>query len=155
MRELDLHGLTVDEAIKTFVDHFNRHVRSSSEPLRIIHGWGSSGEGGRIRREFRQFLAEATDSLDWQPGEDFEGNLGVTIVYPRKVLHTRENQLAEALANFCTTPRTESKITGEFRTHDAREIKQAIRTLIRQGRIKEIMKGARTAYLRCSKDPQT
>ena len=88
MRELDLHGLTVDEAIKTFVDHFNRHVRSSREPLRIIHGWGSSGEGGRIRREFRQFLAEATDSLDWQPGEDFEGNLGVTIVYPRKVLHS-------------------------------------------------------------------
>ncbi len=155
MRELDLHGLTVDEAIKTFIDHFNRHVRSSREPLRIIHGWGSSGEGGKIRREFRQFLAEATDSLDWQPGEDFEGNLGVTIVYPRKVLHARENQLAEALANFCSTPRTESKITGEFRRHDAREIKQAIRTLIRQGRIKEIMKGAHTAYLRCSKDPQT
>src|SRR5215469_9307585 len=114
MRELDLHGLTIDEAIRVFIERYNRHVQGSREPLRIIHGWGSSGEGGKIRRKIREFLTEATSNLDWKPGEDVEGNLGVTIVYPRKVLAVRENQLAEAIANFCSTPRTESKIAGEF-----------------------------------------
>jgi Smr domain-containing protein len=147
MRELDLHGLTIDEAIRVFIERYNRHVQSNREPLRIIHGWGSSGEGGKIRRKIREFLAEATDKLDWKPGEDVEGNLGVTIVYPRKVLPARENQLTEAIASFCSTPRTESKIAGEFRTHNAREIKQAIRTLIRQGRLQEIVKGSHAVYL--------
>jgi hypothetical protein len=148
MRELDLHGLTIDEAIRVFIERYNRHVQSNREPLRIIHGWGSSGEGGKIRRKIREFLAEATDKLDWKPGEDVEGNLGVTIVYPRKVLPARENQLTEAIASFCSTPRTESKIAGEFRTHNAREIKQAIRTLVRQGRLQEIVKGNHVTYLR-------
>jgi hypothetical protein len=148
MRELDLHGLTIDEAIRVFIERYNRHVQGGREPLRIIHGWGSSGEGGKIRRKIREFLTQATDNLDWEPGEDVEGNLGVTIVYPRKILATRENLLAEGIATFCSTPRTESKIAGEFRTHNAREIKQAIRTLVRQGRLQEIVKESHVTYLR-------
>jgi hypothetical protein len=149
MRELDLHGLTIDEAIRVFVERYNRHVQGNREPLRIIHGWGSSGEGGKIRRKIREFLTESADNLDWKPGEDVEGNLGVTIVYPRKVLATRENQLAEAIVDFCSTPRTESKIAGEFRKYNAREIKQAVRALVRQGRLQEIAKGNHVTYLSC------
>jgi hypothetical protein len=148
MRELDLHGLTIDEAIRVFVGHYNRHLQGSREPLRIIHGWGSSGEGGKIRRKIREFLTEATDKLDWKPGEDVEGNLGVTIVYPRRTLPTPEEHLADALLDFCSSPRTESKIAGEFRNHNAREIKQAIRALVRQGRLQEIVKGGHATYLR-------
>jgi hypothetical protein len=149
MRELDLHGLAVEEAMKTFVECYNRHVRSRSrEPLRIIHGWGSSGEGGRIRRKIRDLLGSATDSLDWKPGEDVEGNPGVTVVYPRQILHAREDQLAAAILEFCSTPRTESKIAGEFRNHGPREVKTAIRALVRQGRVKEIFKGKRATYIR-------
>ena len=151
MRELDLHGLTIDEAIRVFVERYNRHVQGNREPLRIIHGWGSSGEGGKIRRKIREFLTEVTDNLDWKPGEDVEGNLGVTIVYPRKVLPARESQMAEAIERFCSTPRTESKIAGEFRTYNPREIKQAMRTLVRQGRLQEIVKGSHVTYLRCSR----
>jgi len=149
MRELDLHGLTIDEAIRVFVERYNRHVQRNREPLRIIHGWGSSGEGGKIRRKIREFLTEATDNLDWKPGEDFEGNLGVTIVYPHKALPPPETLLAEALLDFCTSPRTESKIAGRFRNHNAREIKQAIRALVRQGRLEEAPKAGHATYLQC------
>jgi len=148
MRELDLHGLTIDEAIRVFIERYNRHVQGSREPLRIIHGWGSSGEGGKIRRKIREFLTQATDNLDWEPGENVENNLGVSIVYPRRALPARETHLAEALLDFCSTPRTESKIAGEFRNHNAREIKQAIRALVRQGQLQEIVKGGHATYLR-------
>ena len=149
MRELDLHGLTVDEAMRAFVERYNQHLGSHSrEPLRIIHGWGSSGEGGKIRRKIRDFLGASTSSLDWKPGEDVEGNMGVTIVYPRQILHAREDQLSAAILAFCSTPRTESKIAGEFRKYAPREIKTAIRALVRKDRLKEILKGTTTAYIR-------
>src|SRR6266478_7178002 len=119
MAELDLHGHTVDEALRIFVDVYNRHVRSrSKESLRVIHGYGSATEGlegGKIRRKIRTFLEGAADSLDWKPGEDLEGNPGVTIVFPRKILATSQNQLTANILAFCSIPRTESKIAGEFR----------------------------------------
>src|SRR5947209_20578164 len=108
MHELDLHGLTVDEALKVFVEFYNRHVRKSSrEPLRIIHGYGSTEKGGKIRQKIRIFLDRGGDSLNWKTGEEVEGNPGVTIVYPRKILHAREDQLAGDILEFCSIPRSE------------------------------------------------
>jgi hypothetical protein len=149
MRELDLHGLSVDDALKTFVNFYNHGIKNSPrEPIRVVHGYGSSGEGGRIRLKFREFLAGAASSLDWKPGEETEGNLGVTIVYPRKILLERDEHLAAEILEFCSTPRTESKIAGEFRKYDAREIKQAIRALLRRTRLKEVVKNGRSVYVR-------
>jgi hypothetical protein len=149
MHELDLHQHTVDEALRVFVDFYNRHVQSGAEEsLRIIHGYGSSGEGGKIRKKLRAFLAGSADSLDWRPGEDLEGNPGVTIVFPRKRLPTLENRLAADILAFCSIPRTESKIAGEFRRHGSREIKEAIRVLVRQGQMKAILKGGRESYVK-------
>ena len=151
MAEVDLHGHTVDEALRIFIDVYNRHVRSrSKESLRVIHGYGSTTEGldgGRIRRKIRTFLEGAADSLDWKPGEDLEGNPGVTIVFPRKILATFQNQLAADILAFCSIPRTESKIAGEFRKNSALEIKEAIRTLVRQGQLKIAAKGDRETYV--------
>ena len=148
MRELDLHGHTVDEALRLFLDVYNRHVRSGSEDsIHVIHGYGSSGEGGKIRRKLRMFLEQAGSSLEWRPGEDLEGNPGVTIVFPRKLLPAPENQLAADILAFCSIPRTESKIAGEFRKHPLRDIKQAIRALVRQGRLKALLKGGSETYV--------
>ncbi len=147
--ELDVHGLTIDEAFNVFTEFYNRHVRSSSrEPLRVIHGWGASGEGGKIRLKLRQFLAEAVPDLNWKAGEDVEGNLGVTFVYPRKAIQVREDRLASAILEFCSTPRTESKIAGQFRKYTPREVKKTIRSLVRQERMKEIHKGDHPAYVK-------
>ena len=149
MLELDVHGLTVNEALKVFVDFYNRQVRSSSRvSLRIIHGWGSSGEGGKIRTKLRQLLTEAQPNLEWKAGEDLEGNPGVTIVYPHKLIQPRENELEAEILKFCSVPRTESKIAGQFRKYEPREIKQAIRALLRRGQIKEIPRVNHTAYVR-------
>jgi len=117
MAEVDLHGYTVDEALRIFIDVYNRHVRRrSEESLRVIHGYGSATEGldgGKIRLKIRTFLEGVGDSLDWKPGEDLEGNAGVTIVFPRKILPTSQNQLAADILAFCSIPRTESKIAGK------------------------------------------
>ena len=149
MIELDVHGLTVNEALKAFVEFYNRQAkRSAREPIRVVHGWGSSGQGGKIRLKLRELLAEAAPNLEWKPGEDVEGNLGVTIVYPRRVIQPRESQLAAAILEFCSTPRTESKIAGEFREYQSRDIKETIRSLLRRGQMKQVVKGAHTAYIR-------
>jgi hypothetical protein len=149
MRELDLHDHKVDEALRVFAEFYNSRVRGSSrEPLRIIHGYGSTEKGGKIRKKLRIFLETGSGSLEWKTGEDVEGNPGVTIVYPRSVLHAREDQLAAGILEFCSTPRTESKIGGEFRKHTPREIKDAIRALVRQGQLKETLKGGRGTYVR-------
>jgi hypothetical protein len=149
MRELDLHGLSIDDALTTFEDFYNGRIKDDSkEAIRVIHGYGASGEGGRIRTKLRELLKSAPKSLDWEAGEDAEGNIGVTIVYPRKTLAAREEQLTAAILAFCSIPRSESKIAGEFRKHDAREIKQTIRALLRQLRLEEIIKNGRTAYVR-------
>jgi hypothetical protein len=148
VRELDLHGLSVDAALKTLVELYNYIQSNPQEPIRIVHGYGSSGEGGKIRVKLREFLASASSSLDWKPGEDVEGNLGVTIVYPRKTLLARGEQLASAILGYCSVPRSESKIAGEFRAYDAREVKQALRGLLRQGTLKGIIKSGHTVYIR-------
>src|SRR5437870_13768889 len=151
MAEVDLHGHTVDEALRIFIEVYNRHVRSrSKESLRVIHGYGSATEGldgERQRRNIRTYLEGAADSLDWKPGEDLDGNPAVTIVFPRKILATFQNQLAADNLAFCSIPRTESKIAGEFRKNSALEIKEAIRTLVRQGQLKIAAKGDRETYV--------
>ena len=101
MAEVDLHGHTVDEALRIFIDVSNRH----------------------------------------------QGNPGVTIVFPRKILPTPQNQLAADILAFCSIPRTKSKIAGEFRKNSALEIKEAIRTLVRQGQLKIAAKGDRETYV--------
>src|SRR5213080_2399013 len=151
MAEVDLHGHTVDEALRIFIDVYNRHVRSrSKESLRVIHGYGSATQGldgGKIRRKIRAFLEGAADSLYWKPGEDLEGSPGVTVVFPRKIVPTTQNQLAADIPAFCSIPRPESKIAGEFRKNTALEIKEAIRTLVRQGQLKIAAKGDRETYV--------
>lgn len=59
LREVNLEaGLPyVDQAIKrlTFEIHHSRKLGCTA--LKIIHGYGSSGTGGRIRTESRKYLA--------------------------------------------------------------------------------------------------
>ena len=155
MCELDLHGYTTDEALRIFVDVYNRRMQSGScTALRLIHGYGSSGEGGKIRRSIRAFLQGAAESLGWVSGEELEGNPGITVVHPKKLLPSIGNQLAAAILVFCSIPRTESKIAGEFRKYGQREIKQAIRSLVRQAQMKEILKGGRETYVNAASEPK-
>jgi hypothetical protein len=65
-----------------------------------------------------------------------------------KAIHPLETQLAGAIWEFCSIPRTQTKIAVQFRQYEPREIKQTIRLLVRRGQLKEIFKGDRVAYVR-------
>lgn len=148
MLELDVHGLTVDEALRTFVASYNRRFRSGSrESIRVIHGYGSSGEGGKIQRQFRKYLESKPSQLTWTAGENFENNPGVTIVHVKSLLPDVQNQLEGDILAFCSIPRTESKIAGQFRKHTAREIKEAVRSLVRAGLVKSALKNGHETYV--------
>lgn len=146
MVELDLHGHTVDEALKVFRVFYNKHAGAGAR-LRIIHGYGAVSESAKILKKLREFLATASSSLDWKRGEDVEGNPGVTIVYPRKKLPSAENDLQKEILRLCSVPRTESKIAGQLRKYPPREIKAALRALVRRGDLRSKVKGSETLFV--------
>jgi hypothetical protein len=149
MSELDVHELTVDEAVRAFIDFYNGQVRKRpAQSIRIIHGYGSTGQGGKIRKQIRSLLRESEGYLDWSAGEDSERNPGTTIVNPRKPIPVMVDRLAGEILAFCSTPKTVARIAGEFRRLTPREIKDAIHQLVRRGLLKEIHKAGRANYVR-------
>ena len=137
--ELDLHGCTWSEALQDFIDFYNHSFDHATDPatvqLSVIHGYGSTGLGGAIRKRLRAFLLKHCDRLEFTPGENVDGNQGCTIVKPIRRLPDEGELLAEAIWNYCERPRTQSKIMVEFRKHGQPEIIQVIRSLEKRGRL--------------------
>lgn len=149
--EIDLHGLLPSEALAAFITAYNRLVgQSHSRAMRVIHGYGSSGSGGVIRRQLRAFLEQHEDRLTWIPGENIDGNPGYTIVNPRTSLPTNSDQLASSILKYCGVQRTEGKIAGEFRRYTAKEVKEAIRSLVNHGKLGERMKAGHRLFINSS-----
>lgn len=76
LREVNLEvGMPiVDVAIKRLTFELHQSVRMGVKVLKIIHGYGSSGTGGRIRVEARRYLDRLHKRGDIQnfiPGEKF------------------------------------------------------------------------------------
>jgi DNA-nicking Smr family endonuclease len=81
--ELDLHGYTVAEATEQFVQHYNTRMdKNKLGCWKIIHGYGSSGQGGAIRAKLRAFMDEHLDKLRYETGDAY-GDPGWTWVYPK------------------------------------------------------------------------
>ena len=90
--EIDLHGLRVTEAIARLSETCNRRLRSGNAgPIRVVHGYGSSGRGGDLRNAVREYLDRNADRIEYVPGEKFFNNPGVTIVYPKHPLPAPAN----------------------------------------------------------------
>lgn len=114
LKEIDLHGLKVVEAIDHFVEFYNQQVkRGSREPIRVIHGYGASGVGGGIADAIGGHLETHSEALGdpEQSGSSLSGildtNPGVTIVYPLKPLPTK---LGAEIVRYCERERTSSEI---------------------------------------------
>ena len=85
--EIDLHGLTVAEALSRLTAHYNARLRAGDAgPIRVIHGYGSSGRGGDLRAAIRELFSRHAGRLDFVPGETYFNNPGVTVVYPKHPL---------------------------------------------------------------------
>jgi DNA-nicking Smr family endonuclease len=90
--EIDLHGLRVTEAIARLSEACNRRLRSGNAgPIRVVHGYGSSGRGGDLRNAVREYLDRHAERVEYVPGEKFFNNPGVTIVYPKHPLPAPAN----------------------------------------------------------------
>jgi Smr domain len=144
--ELDLHGFSVVEAIEQFVLDYNGRVENHQHGCwRIIHGYGSTGQGGAIRAKLRAFLDQHLDKLRYEAGDDY-GDPGWTWVYPKVRLPDQQERMATAILDFCSDAKTEEKILREFAKLGTVQVKQAVRSLAKQGRLKVVNKGAKVLY---------
>lgn len=144
--ELDLHGYTVAEAIEQFVQDYNTRADNNQFGcLKIIHGYGSTGEGGAIRTKLRAFLDEHLDKLRYESGDDY-GDPGWTFVYPKVRLPDLRERMAAAIISFCGEGKTEEKILREFHKLGEAQVKQAVRSLAKQGKLKTLNKGSKMLY---------
>ena len=138
--KLDLHGLTWPEAQAEFISLYNRSLEQAGNTtpgqLDIVHGYGSTGEGGVLRKRLRSYLQRLEGDLQFKAGEELDGNPGHTIVTPVKRLGGKADQLAEAIWDYCQRPRSRSKIMGKFRRHGEAGVMQALKSLETQGRLK-------------------
>ncbi|MBP1736437.1 MAG: Smr protein [Oscillospiraceae bacterium] len=76
LREINLEEgrPTADRAIRRLTFELSRSVTLGTAVVKIIHGYGSSGAGGRIRIEARDYLSRLKtrgDIQDFIPGEEF------------------------------------------------------------------------------------
>jgi hypothetical protein len=148
MNEIDLHGLESLAALDAFVGFFNERVRNGDySPITAIHGYGASGGSGVIRGKLRNFLAAHHEYLEFQKGEDLAfHNLGETIVFPKKALPSATDLLSTEILEYCTQPKTRTKIAGKFRNHGEAKIRAALATLEKTRRLSVSYKGAHKHY---------
>ena len=148
--EIDLHGRTWVEALTAFIDFYNSALDEAGDAysvrLVVIHGYGSTGEGGILRNRFRGFLRRFDDRLEFTPGEGSCLNPGITFVTALQRLPDKRGLLDEAILGYCERPRSLSKITGRFRRHGGPRIVQAIKSLQKGGYLKRVDKLGRTMY---------
>ncbi len=136
--QLDLHGKTWRESQDEFITFYNAALdngNGSGVTLTVVHGYGSTGEGGVLRQRLRCYLDRLGDYLEYTPGERMDGNMGCTYIAPTERIPTLEDALAADVLKFCETGKTRSKITGKFRRHGQPKVLNAIRSLERQGRM--------------------
>lgn len=79
--------MRVADAMRLFVETCNRRLgRGDMSPVRVVHGYGSTGGEGAIGRELRRYLSKHADAATFIAGEDFSTNPGFTTVYPKRRL---------------------------------------------------------------------
>ena len=148
--EIDLHGLTWKESLRTFIEAYNDAFDNAGEPIgvqvRIIHGYGSTGEGGVLRSRLRSFCRRFGDYLEVTAGEEIDGNRGCTVVSPMRRLPDVQDLLAEQIQDYCKRPRSRSKVFGRFRRYGQPHVLQAIRSLEKQGRLRRHNKRGLVMY---------
>ena len=74
-RELDLRGMTTDEALITLENFLDTAMMGKLETVTIIHGKGT----GAVRSAVRTYLKRSRYVKSFRPGRYGEGEDGVTI----------------------------------------------------------------------------
>jgi len=141
---LDLHGYQVAEAIAILVDSINRQVEQGDmSTVRVIHGYGSTGEGGKIKTALMKVLAANSDSLEY---ETDPGNPGCTGIRPIKKLPPGAGIITDEIIEYCAEGKSESKILHKFRNYGDLDVKNTLRRLEKQGRLVSCRRGNHLIY---------
>jgi DNA mismatch repair protein MutS2 len=74
--ELDLHAMTVDEAIPLVQDYVDEAYRAGLKEVRIVHGKGT----GILRQAVMRELGKHPLVKSFRMGDRFEGSTGATVV---------------------------------------------------------------------------
>ncbi|MBN1375298.1 MAG: Smr/MutS family protein [Dehalococcoidia bacterium] len=75
--ELDLHAMTVDEAIPLVQEYIDNASRSGLSEVRIVHGKGT----GILRQAVMRELKKHPLVKSYRAGGRFEGSTGATVVH--------------------------------------------------------------------------
>jgi hypothetical protein len=121
-KTIDLHGFTVKDALDEVVYQYNAElIWGSKNNLYVIHGYGSTGVGGIIRRTLRMYLASR--NVTFKCGDD-NNNRGVTIVYIGQHLLTRDPCLPRVEGSMPNKPWQEPGSLSKLETEYHREVNQ-------------------------------
>jgi hypothetical protein len=86
--DLELGAPIVEEAIAKFEGYLEAASNAGFKTMLVIHGYGSSGKGGEIRKTLRDNLEHNfyTDRVvDYYPGEDLkDGNMPYSELIQRR-----------------------------------------------------------------------
>lgn len=74
--EIDLHGLTVEQALSKVDRYLDDAVLADLDRVRLIHGFGTFA----LRDAIRSWLAERPGIESYGPADPMEGGAGVTVV---------------------------------------------------------------------------
>ena len=148
---LDLHGKTWAEALAEFRDFYNSAARGHPNggiQLEVVHGYGSTGQGGRLKTGLRNYLERQSSAglLSYRTGEAVDGNPGHTLVTTLKPLPAASDDLADGIWEFCANPQSHRKVMNRFRRHGDPQVQKALRELQGQKRLKPVTVGREKGY---------
>ena len=113
MDKLDLHEMTVDEALKCFIPYYNSRIKNR-EAFYLIHGYGSTGTGGKIMRRLRQMLEQNKGKVKFTFGEDIDGNPATPLFIPLRKLLVSPTYLENRSLPFAKFQKYRTKSLANF-----------------------------------------
>ena len=143
--EIDLHGLTWRDALSDFTRLYEDVISETAVPgnaqIVVIHGYGSTGEGGILRKRFRSLLAKIRRVPGIHARRTDRRKPGMhDCATTQAAFPIQTELLSEDILDYCRIPKTRSKITGRFRRHGDTRVIEAIQSLEKQGRIRKFHK---------------
>lgn len=135
---IDLHHMNRNEAIRFFIDKYNEAVRSGRKEITVIHGYGSSGRGGVIKKELLNFFDLHSSYLSYT----VDSNPGATLVFPTRIINELEDLISIEVLEFCNrSPKSMEKIKGNFfKKYTNQEINSCVKKLIKKGYLNATLK---------------
>ncbi len=147
MIELDLYGLSVSEALATVVAKYNALLGTEHRELVVVHGYGSSGEGGVLKHRIRSFLQSAKVSFRTEQ-DGFHGNRGQTVVLIGNSLLSVGQGLEDKMLDYCTIAKTKEKIFAKFHKSGTKALREAFSALVSKGLLKQRWKGKNKVWIK-------